>query len=185
MQVSHDIIEKLSEGDPNAFRHVFCTYFPKVRAFVVGFLKSDADADDVVQTIFIKLWTNREKLPEIENLDAYLYVMARNAVYNFISTPFNRYAHIDLSDISPASTETPQDTLVANDTQLMIDMVVSEMPAQRQKVYRMSREEGLSNDEIAARLGISKKTVENHIHLALSEIRKAVMLFYIMLTLWG
>ncbi len=72
----------------------------------------------------------------------------------------------------------PQEDLIAKDAQLLVDMVVSQMPSQRQKVYRMSREKGLSNQEIAKILGISKKTVENHLNLALGIIRKAIIMSY-------
>lgn len=58
-------------------------------------------------------------------------------------------------------------------------MVVSEMPEQRQRIYRMNREQGLSNEEIADRLGISKRSVENQVSLALKEIREAIAAYLI------
>lgn len=69
----------------------------------------------------------------------------------------------------------PLDDLVAKDMQLLIDMVVEGMPSQRKIIYKLSREEGLSNAEIAEKLQISKKTVENHLTLALRELRKALL----------
>lgn len=74
---------------------------------------------------------------------------------------------------------TVEDTLFAKEIRLLIEMVVSEMPAQRQRIYRMSREQGVSNEEIAGTLGISKRSVENQISLALKEIRQAVTAYVI------
>lgn len=70
----------------------------------------------------------------------------------------------------------PLDDLVAKDMQLLIDMVVEGMPSQRKMIYKLSREEGLSNAEIAEKLQISKKTVENHLTLALRELRNALLI---------
>jgi len=74
--------------------------------------------------------------------------------------------------------------VVAKDTQVLIDMVVENMPPQRQAVYRMSREQHLTNEEIAACLGIQKKTVENHLNLALKEIKKTLYMMVFIVWHW-
>lgn len=71
--------------------------------------------------------------------------------------------------------------MLAKDLALLVEMVVENMPAQRQAVYKMSREMGMSNDEIALKLGIQKKTVENHLNLALKELRKTI--YWVVVTL--
>ena len=63
-------------------------------------------------------------------------------------------------------------------------MVVDNMPSQRQAIYRMSREEGLSNEQIAEKMGLQKKTVENHINLALRDIREMLKILILLLTTW-
>ena len=75
--------------------------------------------------------------------------------------------------------------MVAKDTQLLIDMVVENMPQQRQMIYRMRREQQLKNDEISQRLGLQKKMVENHLNLALKEIKKAVYLMILLPWYWA
>ena len=64
-------------------------------------------------------------------------------------------------------------------------MVVENMPPQRQTIYKLSREEGLSNDQIAERLGLQKKTVENHLNLALGDIRNMLKILILLLYGWG
>ena len=90
----------------------------------------------------------------------------------------------DAQSVSSAATS-PLEQVEAHDMQLLIDMVVDSMPPQRQTVYRMSREEGLTNDEIAERLGLQKKTVENHLNLALGEIRRMLKILILLLLCWG
>ena len=185
MIISQDIIEELTEGNQEAFRIIFKAAYPQVRAFSLGLLKNDADADDIAQLVFIKLWTKRAMLAQVRNFDTYLYTITKNTVLNHIAS--RKALMIDITDIPNVSTDnvSPLDQIEAGDMQLLIDMVVENMPPQRQAVYRMSREEGLSNDQIAETLGLQKKTIENHLNLALGDIRKVLKFFIMLLLGWG
>ncbi len=185
MIISQDIIEELTEGNQEAFRIIFKAAYPQVRAFSIGLLKNDADADDIAQLVFIKLWTKRAMLAQVRNFDTYLYTITKNTVLNHIAS--RKALMIDITDIPNVSTDnvSPLDQIEAGDMQLLIDMVVENMPPQRQAVYRMSREEGLSNDQIAETLELQKKTVENHLNLALGDIRKVLKIFILLLLGWG
>ena len=79
------------------------------------------------------------------------------------------------------TSDTAEDNLFAKEISLLIEMVVSEMPKQRQLIYRLSKEQGLSNEEIASKLGISKRSVENQISMALKEIKRAISFYLIFL----
>lgn len=185
MDISKNIIHELITGSHEAYHMVFKVAYPKVRAFTLGFIKNEADADDISQLVFIKLWTNRDKLANVRNFDSFLYTITKNTVLNHIAS---RKAYtIDISSARNITTgdDTPIDQIEAQDLQLLIDMIVENMPPQRQTIYKMSREEGLSNDIIAERLGLQKKTVENHINLALGEIRKMLKILILLLLNWG
>ena len=183
--INKDMIKTLAAGNQEVFQRVFGVFQPKVHAFALGLIKNETDADDITQLVFIKLWTNHAKLSEVENLDAYIFGITKNTVLNFIAK--NRQPEIDLDCLreTRATGATPQEQIEASDLKLLIDMVVEQMPQQRQTVYRLSREEGLSNDEIAQQLGIQKKTVENHLNLALGEIREMLKILIFVLFGWG
>ena len=185
MVINHDIIEELTEGNQEAFRMVFKAAYPQVRAFSKGFTKNDADADDIAQQVFIKLWTKRAILANVRNFETYLYTITKNTVLNHMAS--QKAFMVDISDVRNLSTEntSPLEQIEASDLQLLIDMTVENMPPQRQAVYKLSRVEGLSNDQIAERLGLQKKTVENHLNLALGEIRKVLKMFILLLLAWG
>lgn len=185
MVISQDIIEELTEGSQEAFRMVFKAAYPQVRAFSKGFTKNDADADDIAQQVFIKLWTKRAILANVRNFETYLYTITKNTVLNHMAS--QKAFMVDISDVRNLSTEntSPLEQIEASDLQLLIDMTVENMPPQRQAVYKLSRVEGLSNDQIAERLGLQKKTVENHLNLALGEIRKVLKMFILLLLAWG
>ena len=185
MVISQDIIEELTEGNQEAFRMVFKAAYPQVRAFSKGFTKNDADADDIAQQVFIKLWTKRAILANVRNFETYLYTITKNTVLNHMAS--QKAFMVDISDVRNLSTEntSPLEQIEASDLQLLIDMTVENMPPQRQAVYKLSRVEGLSNDQIAEKLGLQKKTVENHLNLALGEIRKVLKMFILLLLAWG
>ncbi|MGM9698141.1 MAG: RNA polymerase sigma-70 factor [Prevotella sp.] len=185
MDIGSDILERLIEGDHKAFRVVFTTAYPKVFAFANGFVKNETDAEDIAQTVFIRLWTKRVALVGVKNLDSYLYVVTKNTVLNFIAS--QKAATIDITSIYNVGGDvaSPLEQIEANDLKLLIDMVVSRMPQQRQTVYRLSREEGLTNDEIAQKMGLQKKTVENHLNLALKDIRNSMPTLIFLLLAWG
>lgn len=184
MNTEQDILLRLAEGDHQAFKKLFRTYYSKVRAFSYGFLKNTDDADELAQMVFVKLWDKRKMLQNIRNFDSYLFMLAKHTIFNFIEA--RHIMPVSEEEIPvEVDNETPYDDLIAHDLQLLIDLTVSNMPFQRRQIYRMSREQGMTNDEIADKLGIQKKTVENHLNLALKELRNVINIFimiYIMLT---
>ncbi len=107
--------------------------------------------------------------------------MAKNAVINQIKRDLyhNEYIKYETAKSEDFSLE---EEIFAKEIRLLIDLTVTKMPDQRRRIYNMSRVEGLKNDEIAEKLHISKKTVENHLNMALKEIRKSIsfmLLFFI------
>ena len=185
MRISQDKLDKLSLGNEEIFHDIFTEFYPKVKSFARGFLKDADEAEDIAQTVFINLWLHRERLATVADLDAYLYVSTRNRVLNVIASAKAPHLSLDETEYRMAGADNPQDDLAAHDQRLLIDLIVANMPKQRQTVFRMSRVEGLPNEEIARRLGIRQKTVENHLNLALREIRKGIVLAYLLLTAWG
>lgn len=184
MDMEEHLFQKLAEGDHTAFKQVYRIYFPRIRAFAYGFLKNRDEADELTQMVFIKLWDKHELFSEVRNFDSYLFTLTKYTIFNYIEA--KHVLPISDEEIpDQCHQETPYDDLIANDLRLLIDLTVSHMPPQRQRIFRMSRLEGFSNEEIAEKLGIQKKTVENHLNLALNELRKVVMFFLLSYTMSG
>lgn len=181
MIISSEVVETFANGSHKAFHEIFTRTYPRVFAFVRGFIKNTDNAEDVTQTVFIKLWNKRAMFLQVEHFEPYLFMLTKHTVLNYISA--NNTSLVADETIPETSDDfTPHDELVAKDLQLFIDMLVDSMPPQRKLIYQLSRVSGLSNDEITQKLGIQKKTVENHLNLALKELRKAIYLFlYFML----
>lgn len=167
-------LKALREGDEKAFEKIYLNYYKKTLYFITGLVKSEDDAKELTQEVFIKLWTNRETLDPERSVHSYMYTIARNAAFNFLKHKLVEINYMNEYAAQNIETETSDEILFAKEMALLIEMSVSKMPAQRRKIYQMSRNEGLNNEEIATRLQISKKTVENQLSLALRELKRVI-----------
>ncbi len=181
--IEHKTLTDLSLGDTNAYKHIFQIYYAQVRQFALMFLKRADDADDVAQMVFMKLWLKRATISEVRDFDSYLFVLTKHTTLRYGDA--HKTTPIPIDHVyNMADTLTPSLSLEEKDLRLLVEMVVENMPLQRQKIYRMSREQHMKNEEIAIRLGIKKKTVENHLNIALNEIRKAICLLLLIVLDW-
>ena len=169
MSDERTLLRKLAQGNREAFDALYMQYAAKAEEFAYRMLKNRSEAEDITHDIFLKIWQQRHALPDIDKFGAYLFRMARNAVYDKFDSRHVREKYA-ASGIRPVDFELPD--IDNRDLLMLIDLAVERMPEQRRRIFRMSREEGLSNDEIARHLEISKRTVENQISRALSELRK-------------
>ena len=183
--ITRQVIHQVSTGDREAFRILFNAYYSRVWHFADKVLNDSLYADEVAQLVFLGIWQKRKTLNPDLNFENFLYVLSRHAVIDFIR--MNRRATmtvgLDAVDVRGGE-DTDTDRLAEYHlVQKQIEKLVSTMPEQRRKVFVMSRRDGLSNDEISERLGISKRTVERHINLALNFLRSEMKNFCFILAI--
>lgn len=157
----------------SSFEEFFRLYYRKVREFAYQILKDNADADEVAQLCFIKLWHKRARLGEVFNLDAFVFTVVRNTTLDFIrGLDRSQKAAATIRDSTAALYDSNEESrLDAEIISNIVREVIEQMPRKRREVYRMSRENGLSSDQISELMGISKRTAEKHLQLALSQLR--------------
>lgn len=160
-------------NDIGSFDTFFLTWQPKLLYFIEHLMKDHEAARDMCQEIFLKAWNMHENLLTLRDPESYLFRMAKNAIYNYFehNKVTERYVVETLRSSHDIDNDT-EEQLFASQLKMMIEHTIAAMPEQRRRVWTMSREQGLSNDEIATQLNISKRTVENHLSNALRQLRK-------------
>lgn len=177
--INTEIINALRNGDHAAFESVFIAYFNKIKVFIFGYIKSEAEAEELAEDLFVNLWLKRQAIDSSKSFSSFMHTIARNSAINFLKHKYirNTYAANNVSSEYSASSE---DDMIAKELGMQIDEAVANMPAQRKQIYILSRNEGLSNEEIAIRLNTTKRNVESQLSLALKEIRKTISLFFLL-----
>ena len=171
--ITHELLIRLKNGDMLAFDQIYELYSHKLFSFVFRILKDEAEADDVVQEVFVKIWESRERLDDYKLLNSYIFTIAYNNSIDLIRKKINNTKYLEHLKISATINFTPSivSQIEYNELNKEVEKLVSNLPERQKQVYLLHREEGLTYPEIAERLGISKNTVENHMVKALKYLR--------------
>ncbi|MBL8985024.1 MAG: RNA polymerase sigma-70 factor [Gemmatimonadales bacterium] len=170
---SRDLVERIRQGDRDAFEVVFRAYYAKLTDYANGLVRTRDGAEDVVQEVFVALWTQRERLTTPDNLVGYLYRAVRNRSLNqlrhrrMVTDWQTRAAAEERSDAPPADRDTERAEITA-----AVKQAVATLSPRCREVFELSRDRGLTYPEIAAALGISIKTVETLMGRALKGVRE-------------
>ena len=126
-------------------------------------MKNEEDVKDLVQEIFCKIWDIREKIDEKKSFNAFLFTISLNTIRDYFRKQVKNRKLLDkwLEEAESYSESTLESIELAS-LEKVVGTAVEQLPPKRLIVFKLSRLEGLSNDEIAKRLDIEKKTVENH-----------------------
>lgn len=166
------LINRLREGDKLALTKLYNTYWQLLFISAYNIIKDKELCEDIIQDVFMNIWHNRENLEINISLKGYLYACARYRVFNQFKKDKDKM-HIEFfNDLDKRfQYATPETEMMHDELVQQINTIIETLPEKCQLVYKLSREEQLSHKEIAERLNISTKTVENHITKALQTIR--------------
>ena len=172
---TEQIIRRLKNEDKSAVDDLFAYYYPRLYHFSKSILKIENGIDDILQEVFVKIWLNRQKIVNHETFNAYIYTITKNEVLNLIRSNLRDHTFKDQL-FQHAVAEEYQNSLPLEYEEIKagIDKIVANLPEKRQRVFVLSRNEGLSNKEIAQQLNISEKTVEDHITHAIKQIKSSM-----------
>jgi RNA polymerase sigma-70 factor (family 1) len=166
------LLSRIALGDKDAFRVLYARYWSTVYSIAIGWLKSPEWSQDVVQDVFFKLWDKREKLPEVEHVRSYLFIVARNEIISAFKSKSLRLGSIEhYMEILPGNYLQPDHALGLKQSEAFVHAAVEQLSPRQKLIFQLTRQEGLSHEEIANRLGLTKETVSNHATRALHSIR--------------
>ena len=164
------ILRLVAAGDERAFARLLRLYGDTVFSQALAFVKSVPHAEELTQDIFMRVWRSREKLLEIESFENWLFIIARNLIFDSfkarVNTPLPYAATSLVADLITPDLQTEQ-----RDTYQLLLRGIDQLPEKRRQVFRMSRLEGMSHEQIAQALGIHKVTVAQYIVKSLSFLK--------------
>lgn len=161
---------KSKGNDIGSFDVFYMQWQPKLLYFMEHFLKDHETARDLCQDVFLKLWDKRDQLPELRDPENYLFRMGKNAIFNYFEHNSVEERYLSEAIRNADKSADTEEQLFATQLKQAIELTIAAMPEQRQKIWRMSREQGMKNEDIARQLNISKRTVENHLSNALRQL---------------
>jgi RNA polymerase sigma-70 factor (family 1) len=156
------LLQHVASGDKTAFRQLFDLYKLRLFSFVLQMTHSKVDAEEIVQDVFAKLWEIRTDLVQVDHPGKYIYTIARNKTLNHLAKLARDRQLLQQVwlNVSQADNST-EAKLQAQESQRLVGEAINRLSLQRQTIFRLSREQGLTHEEIAAHLGLSKSRVKN------------------------
>jgi len=167
-----DLFKQVKTGNENSFNLLFKKYYAPLCRFAVLFTKDNDNAEEIVQSFYVKLWQHRRTVKITSSVKSYLYTSVRNTALNFIKKEITR-TNYELS--YDDNKESSREEMKNEDFNMIYEKAVKSLPTRTKEVYILSKNEGLSYGEIAEYLHISAKTVENNMGIAFKKLREFLM----------
>jgi len=191
MHRKSNLIQRIATYDDKlAFESLLKLYSERLFTYAMVLLKKEELAEEVVSDVWLKLWNNRKRLPEITHFESYLYTAVKNQAYTYsarekvLNGSLQRINDYKELPIEPASLEPdPFRQLEAHELKEVLKEVVNLLPPLGKKAFRMVREEGRSYQESAEELGISVNTLKTHLRRATKKLRKQIRIRFSEFTL--
>jgi RNA polymerase sigma-70 factor (family 1) len=166
------LFNQISAGDEKAFRAIFDLYKVDLYRIVFKLTRSQIIAEEVIQEVFISLWISRQHLNKVEDPGSYIYRVLLNKIGKYLKKEANQEHLIKVAyRDAQHSTNATEELVDAHETQQLIEQALVKLPSHQKMVYRLSRQEGLSNYEIASQLHVSRNTVKTQLSKAIWFIR--------------
>ena len=165
-----DILQRLKKGDRTAFNALFARYAAKLYNFSLRYFQNDADAQEIVQETFLRIWETRCDIDEARNFESYIISIARNRIYNLFRRRAVERKYLD-SFVDGESADYPVSPEADNITKKIVHQGIGHLPRQQREVL-MLKIQGMDNSRIADSLNISKRTVETHVRRSYKFLRE-------------
>jgi len=167
--------EKISRSDRQAFDQVFRSFYPALVRFAMRYVTDKTASKDIVQDCFVSLWQTRHRIDASRSLKSYMYMSIRNRALNAIRDRSGVDVDHELASIhskgQPADHDLNDNENDEPTLEQLMNTWIDQLPDRQKEAFNLSRFEGLDHDEIAGVMGVSPKTVNNHIVAALRSLR--------------
>jgi len=167
------LVSKVREGDRKAFQEFYIHYTPQVQQYLRLFVPDPADVDELAQDIFLKIWVKRHLLANVDAFQGYLFRMCKNHVLNYFRSLKIGRKLVELSASGEeAQAEGTEDQLLFKHYYQIAMDGIGKLSQGRRRILLMTIEQGLSLDEIAAEMEITRAGVKKQLYAAMALVRK-------------
>lgn len=167
-----ELLKRVSQGDEKAFSQLVTPLFDRLYGFAISVTKSGVHAEEIVQDTFMRVWQHRHELPEIENITAWIFTIIRNLSYNYLRRQVKDDALVRrLDEYLALPSASAEENLLYKEALQKVQQAVDALPTQQAQAFTLSRLQGMTLDEVAAQMQLSKSTVKNHLTQALKTVR--------------
>lgn len=171
LHISPALLQSIADGDEQSFKTLVQQSGRLLFPYLVKFCRSSVTAEDLLQDIFLKIWVYRDKLPEIKDIQAWIFTIAANTARAWLKRELLHQVSVQKAD-HPASDNITEEVLQFRETSDLVSKAIQLLPPQRRKIYYMARIEGIKIAEIAAILKIAPSTVKNALASAQDAIQR-------------
>lgn len=171
------LVRELKDGSEKAFQKIYEHYLNDIFSYSMALVRSEEAAEEIVQEVFLRLWLNAETLVPELSLRSYLFTIARNLSFDFLRKAANsRKLREEIFYSGSALHDRTQEELIHAEYDLLRKKAIETLPPKRRRIYTLSREEGMSYEDISRELGISISTVKTQMSKALQSMKEYLQL---------
>lgn len=169
------LLISLRQGDIKAFDELYYRYAKKLMAFALTFFADQTIAEEAVQEVFIRIWEKRRELDESKSFKSYLFQAVKFYMFNYIRDRKASCSYEEVSEATFYQENLVEKQLHYEELEAAAQLLIGRLPQVQQQVFRLNKLEGLSPQEIANRMNLSKRTIEHHIYLATKTVKSELL----------
>jgi RNA polymerase sigma-70 factor (ECF subfamily) len=159
-----------------AFYNLYERYCRRLHGFVLRYIKQEEDAEEIVQEVFVKIWESRNKIDAYSSFEAFLFTIAYNTTISLLRKRTNEKKYLEHIKSLQQFSNSPNliDEVYFNELNDRVQSLLNELTVRQKEIFQLSREEGLTHDEIAKKLDISVNTVKKHMANTLAFLKQQI-----------
>lgn len=174
--LQQQLLSQLGKGDEPSFNVLYKAYSRPLFLRVVNMIKSEDDAQEIIQELFIKLWQNRDTIDTIKSFQSYIFTIANNLVYNYLRKISHNQALIQKLLLNAADHYLDGQELLENkEAAEIFQKAINQLTPQCKQVFQLCKIDGKSHKEVAELMGISMPTVNSHMTNAVRSIKEYIL----------
>lgn len=172
---SYHLTDQLKRNDEEAYKFIFRAYYMELYYMALEYTHNSEEAKDITQLTYIKFWENRSRLLENKPIQPLLFIIHKNNCLDHLKFKGTHKQYLINDNINETDSDTPLDQIVSKELEFNIIKAISELPPRCRQIFELSRFKGLKYAEIAEKLKLSVKTVENQMGIALDKLRTSLI----------